>query len=324
MAREAGVSQTTVSLVLSGKAAGRVSATTAQAVRRAAKRLGYRPNAAARALRSGSASAVGLVVSDVTHPFFGRTLRGAQRAAWEAGHGVVLIDDFYGAAWGDGSVEILREGAVDGFLFFAADPPPSLRRPGAPPIVLVEARRDRLPYVRLDVEAGTTAALAHLDGLGHTRIGFVSSAIGGQTFDRRVAVWEAFLRDRGVDPASLPSPSSAFDAASTLAMGHALLADPNRPTAVLCDDDVLAAGIVAAAARTGVAIPGELSVVGFDDLDLALLATPPLTTVRCDAEALGAAAFELLLARLQGGRPRSRTLPTELVVRDSTGPPPRA
>jgi len=311
-----------VSLVLSGKAPGRVSEATADAVRRAARDLGYRPNAAARALRSGTAAAVGLVVSDVTHPFFGRTLRGAQRAAWEAGHIVVLIDDFYGAAWGDGSVEALRAGAIDGFLFFAADPPASLRRKGAPPIVLIEGEQARLPHARLDVDTATDAALAHLRELGHRRIGYLRSAVGGVTFDRRRARWEAHLRADGVDPGEQAVVSSAFDARSTIAAGRELLAHPRRPTAVLCDDDVLAAGLLAAAAREGVDVPGELSVVGFDDLDLALLATPPLTTVHFDPEALGAAAFELLHARLQGRRPANVVLPTRLVVRGSTGPAP--
>jgi DNA-binding LacI/PurR family transcriptional regulator len=325
VARHAGVSQTTVSLVLTGKAPGRVSPATAEAVRRAAQELGYRPNAAARALRSGTAAAVGLVVSDVTHPFFGRTLRGAQRAAWAAGHVVVLIDDNYGAAWGDGSVEALREGAIDGFLFFAADPPDSLRRPGAPPVVLIESEQPGLPHARLDVDAGTDAALAHLHELGHRRIGYVRSAAGGRTFERRRTRWAAHLREHGQDPAAQVVVTSRFDAPSTIAAGHELLAHPGRPTAVLCDDDVLAAGLLAAAAREGVDVPGELSVVGFDDLDLALLSTPPLTTVHFDPEALGAAAFELLLARLQGRRPRNRVLPTSLTVRGSTGPaPPRS
>src|SRR4051794_17233900 len=142
VAKRAGVSQTTVSLVFSGKAAGRISDATATAVRAAARELGYRPNAAARALRSGTASAVGLVVRDVTHPFFGRTLRGAQQAAREAGHVVVLIDDNYGR--GDAAVEALRDGAIDGFLYFAAVPSPAMRAPGAPPVVMVESEQPGL------------------------------------------------------------------------------------------------------------------------------------------------------------------------------------
>jgi DNA-binding LacI/PurR family transcriptional regulator len=312
------VSQTTVSLVLSGKAVGRVSEATAEAVRRAARDLGYRPNAAARALRSGSAAAVGLVVRDVTHPFFGRTLRGAQRAAVDAGYVVVLIDDNYGSAPGDSSVEALRAGTIDGFVFFAAEPPASLRGSGAPPVVLVESEQAGLPSVRLDVETGTDAAMAHLHELGHERIGYVRSAAGGQTFDRRHERWAAHLRAHGQDPKQQVTVMSAFGAESTIAAGRELLTHPQRPTAVLCDDDVLAAGLLAAANELGVDVPGEVAVVGFDDLDLAQLTSPPLTTVRFDAAGLGAAAFELVHARLQGKRPRNRVLPSELIVRAST------
>lgn len=304
--------------MLSGKAPGRVSDATADAVRAAARELGYRPNAAARALRSGTASAVGLVVRDVTHPFFGRTLRGAQQAASEAGHVVVLIQDDYAGGGGDSSVQALPEGVIDGFVFFAAKVPRSLREPGGRPIVIVEYEQSRMPFVRLDSEGGTVAAMEHLHALGHRRIGHFRSSAGGQTFDRRHAAWAAQLRAHGEDPAEQVTGFSAFDATSSLAAAKELLRRPDRPTAFLCDDDLLAAGMVAAANELGIDVPGEVAVVGFDDLDLARLTSPPLTTVRFDPEALGAAAFELLHARLQGKRPKNRVLPSELVVRGST------
>jgi DNA-binding LacI/PurR family transcriptional regulator len=322
VARRAGVSQTTVSLVLSGKGAGRISEATAEAVRRAAAELGYRPNAAARALRSGVAATVGLVVADVTHPFFGRTLRGAHRAAREAGHVVVLIDDAYGTM-GEASIEALHRGTVDGFVFFAADPPASLRQSGSLPVVVVESEAYDLPNVRLDVEAGTDAALAHLDELGHRRIGLLRSEVRGETFDRRHARWAAHLRARGQDPDDQVVVDTRFTAKATMAAAREWLRRRGDTTAVLCDDDVIAAGMLAAAQAEGVAVPGELSVVGFDDLDLTRLTFPALTTVSTDAEGLGGAAFELLHARLQGKRPRNRVLPVELVVRESTGPAPR-
>jgi len=323
VAHAAGVSQATVSLVLSGKAAGRISETTAAEVRRCARELGYRPNAAARALRSGSASAVGLVVSDVTHPFFGRTLRGAQRAAWEAGHVVVLIDDAYGAAWGDGSVEALRDGAIDGFLFFAATPPASLQAPGSPPVVVVEARTERFPHVVLDVDAGTDQVLDHLEALGHRKIGYYRSAIAGETFDRRLARWTARLHALDVDPGAVAVGAGRFTAVEAIAGAHDLLDRLGDTTAVICDDDVLASGLSTAARERGIDVPGRLSIVGFDDLDLALYASPPLTTVKAVPEDLGAAAFEVLLARIQSDeRPENRTIPVELVVRGSTGPAP--
>jgi DNA-binding LacI/PurR family transcriptional regulator len=258
------------------------------------------------------------VVRDVTHPFFGRTLRGAQQAAREAGHVVVLIDDNYGTAGGDSSVEALRDGTIDGFLFFAADPPPSLRAPGGPPIVLVETAQPRLPFVRLDSEGGTDAAMAHLHELGHERIGYLRSAAGGQTFGHRHERWAANLRAHGQDPARQVTGFASFDATSSIAAAKELLTHPDRPPAFLCDDDLLAAGMVAAAAELKIDVPGDVAVVGFDDLDIARLTSPPLTTVRFDPEALGAAAFELLHARLQGKRPRNRVLPSELIVRGST------
>jgi DNA-binding LacI/PurR family transcriptional regulator len=286
----------------------------------AAAELGYRPNAAARALRSGTASAVGLVVSDVTHPFFGPTLRGAQRAAYEAGHVVVLIDDNYGDAWSDSSIELLREGAVDGFLFFAADPPASLRRPGAPPVVLVEGEQGRLPFARLDVEAGADAALDHLVELGHHRIGYVQAGVPGQTFERRHERWATRLRELGQDPADQVVVTALFNTDAVIAAGHQLLDRLDDVTAVICDDDFLAAGVVHAAAERGISVPGQLSVSGFDDIHISRLLTPPLTTVRFDAAALGAAAFGILLARLNGRRAPNQVLPVELVVRGSTGP----
>lgn len=128
----------------------------------------------------------------------------------------------------------------------------------------------------------------------------------------------AHLRAHGQDPDDQVTAFSTFDAESTIAAGHTILTHPRRPSAVLCDDDVLASGLLAAANALHVDVPGDVAVVGFDDLDLARLSNPPLSTVRFDAEALGAAAFELLYARLQGNRPRNRVLPSELIVRGST------
>ena len=108
---------------MSGKAAGRVSAETEKAVRRAAADLGYRPNVAARALRTGAARSIALIVPDVTNPFFGAVMRGAQAAAWTAGYAVALVDTANDPEWQLSSYEALRGGPVDGFLVFGIDPP---------------------------------------------------------------------------------------------------------------------------------------------------------------------------------------------------------
>ena len=225
-------------------------------MRVAARELGYRPNAAARALRSGTASAVGLVVSDVTHPFFGspcaarsEPLPGGPRRRADRRQLRRRLGRQLGRA--------AARGRVDGFLFFAADPPPSLRRPGAPPIVLVESERPRLPSVRLDVEAGLELLFDHLVELGHRRIGYVRSAIEGQTFQRRHGRWAARLQGIGEDPADQVVASSIFDAEAAIAAGHQVLDQLDRLTAVVCDDDFLASGVLAAAAERGVGSPSS-------------------------------------------------------------------
>jgi DNA-binding LacI/PurR family transcriptional regulator len=230
---------------------------------------------------------------------------------------VLIQDDYVGGGAGS-SVQDLSEGTIDGFLFFAAKVPRSLREPGSRPVVIVEYEQSRMPFVRLDSEGGTDAAMAHLHALGHRRIGYLRSSAGGQTFDRRHARWAAHLEAHGEDPAAQVTGFAAFAADSSIPAAKALLAHPDRPTAFLCDDDLLAAGMIAAANELGIDVPGEVAVVGFDDLDLARLTAPPLTTVRFVPEDLGAVAFALLHARLQGKRPKNRVLPSELVVRAST------
>ncbi len=310
------MSQSTVSLVLSGKSAGRISAKTEAAVRRAAEELGYRPNAAARALRTGAARSVGFVVPDVTHPFFGKTMRGAQEAAWTAGYSIALVDVPLDRPL-DAPLEALRAGPVDGFLYFSVEPP--LSRPGGEHVVVIEADPDGVPWVRLDTESGTDAAMDHLIELGHRRIGRVGSRVQYPTFQLRDERYRAALSRVGEEP-RFAGTGFSFDEAAQAA--GELLDRDDPPTAIVCDDDLLAGGVYLAARARGLRIPEDLSVVGFDDLDFAKVLWPPLTTVRAEAERLGAVAFELLAAEIAGeDTERGQVLPVSLVVRGSTAPP---
>jgi DNA-binding LacI/PurR family transcriptional regulator len=296
--------------VLSGKARGRISARTEEAVRTAAADLGYRPNVAARALRTGVARSVALVVPDITNPFFGRVLRGAQRAAQGAGYTVVLVDIGNDRAWEATSLQALLAGPADGLLLFEVALPPGASEHA----IQIEMCPRGLPVVRLDVEAGVDAAMDHLLGLGHERIGHLASSFDAPTFDLR----RDRIRDRlGATPPTVRSPFTFDDAARA---GRVLLEED--VTAVFCDDDILAGGVYLAAREHGIEIPRDLSVVGFDDLDFARVLAPPLTTVAADAEALGAAAFEALKRDLAGDPPPDeQVLPVALRVRESTAPP---
>jgi DNA-binding LacI/PurR family transcriptional regulator len=310
VARKAGVSQSTVSLVLSGKAAGRISARTEEAVKAAAQELGYRPNVAARALRTGVARSVALVVPDITNPFFGRVLRGAQRAAQQAGYTVVLVDIGNDRAWEAQSLQALLAGPADGLLLFEAELPPGATEHA----IQIEMRPGKLPVVRIDVEAGVDCALDHLQALGHERIAHLASNFDAPTFDLR----RDRMRARLGDPPVALAPFT-FEGAARAA---GPLLDQGGFTAVFCDDDILAGGVYLAARERGIGIPEDLSVVGFDDLDFARVLAPPLTTVAIDAEHLGAEAFDALKRDLSGETiAAEQVIGVELRVRESTAPP---
>jgi DNA-binding LacI/PurR family transcriptional regulator len=309
------VSQSTVSLVFSGKGRGRVSEATADRVRECARELGYRPNAAAQALRLGSSRAVALLVPDMTNPFFARVLRGAQRAAAEAGYIVILVDTQNDRHWESQSFEALRAGPVDGYLLFEVTAPEALGEDEN--VVLMETEAPRRPSVRFDGEAGAAAAFEHFVELGHTRIGHLAAAFRALTFQDRERARRRVLSEAGLDPDAQPRAMTPITIEDARANGLELL--DRKPTAVFCDDDVIAAGLYLAARDRRVRIPEDLSVIGFDDMDFARVLTPPLTTVALDAQLLGSRAFALLQERLAGKRTRKRVvLPAELRVREST------
>ena len=318
VSERAGVSQSTVSLVFSGKGQGRVSEATQEHVRRCARELGYRPNVAAQALRLGASRAVALLVPDITNPFFSRVLRGAQRAARSAGYTVALVDTANDRRWEEQTFEALRAGPVDGYLLFEVDPPGGLGPDEH--VVLMEAEAPRRPSVRFDAEAGAEAAFRHLVELGHKRVGHLAASFDAPTFHRREAARRRVLGEAGLDPDSLPRALTAIGIEEAHIAAGPLLDE--RPTAVYCDDDLIAAGLYLAARERGIRLPRDLSVVGFDDMDFARALEPALTTVVLDAELLGATAFELLERRMSGSRTRQRiVLPAALLVRDSTAPP---
>jgi DNA-binding LacI/PurR family transcriptional regulator len=303
-----------------------VSARTTAAVRAAAAELGYRPNAIARSLKTGAARAVCLAVPDITNPFFGPILRGAGRAAAEAGYAVALVDSEDTDTWEHATVQTLRgAGTVDGFLLFSGRPPVREKDVGEP-IVLVECEVRGFSSVRLDGQGGAAAAVEHLLALGHRRIGHLAAAsTWKQLFQLRDRGRREALGAVGLDPDAQPVEHTAFPLAAAHAAGRRLLDRPDRPTAVICDDDRLAAGLYLAARERGLRIPEDLSVVGFDDLELALVLEPALTSLRVDAEHLGATAFGLLAERIADPAARARRLvqPVTFVERASTAPPAR-
>ncbi|CAL9397379.1 LacI family DNA-binding transcriptional regulator [Streptomyces sp. enrichment culture] len=323
VAQAAGVSQAAVSLVLGDKWRGRVSEPTAQRVRDAADQLGYRPNLAARNLRLGHTRTVLLVVPALTTEFFAEVYTGAARVAAQHGFGVVL----YPSPEGIGPARdpfASAQTALDGIIAssMAADALTALRGDQLPLVMLDSDPQGShgATTVNLDIADGIHQITDHLLSLGHRRFLHLAADVPSWTFAVRARELATRLTATpGTDLRTISAPIS-IDAART-ATEAALTTPGPKPTALVCDDDKLAAGAYKAARRAGLRIPDDLSVTGLDDLGLATAIDPELTTVRLDAEAFGERGMRALLAVLEGQAPEEGDLPVNLVVRESTAPP---
>ncbi|OEJ31264.1 LacI family transcriptional regulator [Streptomyces subrutilus] len=324
MATAAGVSQATVSLVLGEKWRGRVSPRTADHVRETAARVGYRPNLAARNLRLGTTRTALLVVPALTNEFFARVYTGAARIAAEHGFGVVLYPSPDGTGPARDPFASARA-ALDGVIAssMAAGALDALGGDGLPLVMLDSdpAATTAAAHVNLAMADGMRQVTEHLLALGHRRFLHLASAVDSWTFHIRAEALSARLHPH----AQLRTVRAelSVDGART-AMEAALAAPGDRPTAIVCDDDILAAGACKAARRLGLHVPADLSVTGFDDLALATAVDPELTTVHLPAERVGEQGMSALLAVLDGATWTAPDIPVQLVVRDSSGPAPAA
>lgn len=325
VAAAAGVSQATVSLVLGDKWHGRVSERTAGLVREAAAHLGYRPNLAARNLRLGTTRTALLVVPALTNEFFARVYTGAARVAAEHGFGVVLYPSPDGTGPARDPFASARA-ALDGVIAssMATDALTALGGTGGTglPLVMLDSDPDAhgaAAHVNLAMADGMRQVTSHLLAHGHRRFLHLASAVDSWTFDIRAEALSALLSP-SAELRTVRAPLTVHGART--AMETALTAPGERPTAVVCDDDILAAGACKAARRLGLRVPDDLSVTGFDDLALATAVEPELTTVHLPAERVGEHGMAALLAVLNGTPWTAPDLPVHLVVRDSTGPAP--
>ena len=324
VARKAGVSQATVSLVLSGNPRARVAAATRERVMEAAEALGYRPNILARGLVRGKSYAIGVVVPDLTNPFFLEVVTGAQRVAAEAGYAVLPGDTRESTP--SRHLEALRARQVDGVIIdglgAATLPHDAL---SDLKVVVVDEPSERWPGVASDALAAGRMAAEHLIGLGHRRLAFIGPATDVHGFRMRERGFFQALRDAGIPlPHEWLRRTPATVGGGQRAM-KSLLASSERPTGVFCANDLAAVGALKAALTAGVDVPRAMSIVGCDDVEVASVVTPELTTIAVPARELGARAARLLLRQLDGqevpAKP-GRPLAVKLVRRGTSAPPP--
>ncbi len=329
IARIAQVSPSTVSRALQDHP--RISPERRAEIQRIAEGLGYRPNQMARGLVTGRSRTLGVVVTDVTDPYVAEVLKGAETAARDSGYGLLFAMSNRDPGQEVEAAETLLDRDVDGLIVISSRVPARYRDlvRGADratgdrtPIVLVnnEPVGPRIFSVRMDNIGGARTAVGYLRQLGHERIAFIAGPEGGRSNRERLTGYLEGVTANGLGPA----PELVVAGSGLLEDGpHALatlMALPEPPTAVLCYNDLAAIGLLSAAARIGIRVPGELSVVGFDDISLAAYAVPPLTTLMQPTGALGRAAAESCLAALRGAAVPEVVLKGRLVVRSSAGP----
>ena len=321
VARRAGVSQSAVSLVFGGKAAGRVGKQTQEAILQAARELGYRPNSAARTLRSGRSHLITLAVPDVSNPYFATVLQGAEQAARTYGYAVLLAQVQDKHDWQHMLEDVLTARAVDGVLLCELQLPVSNETMALQgKAILVNVESNVFPSLQLDVTAGMQAVITHLLHLGHTKIAHLAAAVDAETFHLRHRTYlDALQRANCPMPATYQVQAS-FTLPDAYRAAHQVLTCAEPPTAIVCDSDVLAVGVYKAAKELQLTIPQDLSVASFDDSIIARILDPELTTVAIPASAVGKQAFLLLLRILEEEQvPAQTTIPLELVIRASTG-----
>ena len=320
------VSIATVSRTINGSPA--VSDRLTKRVWQAIEQLNYFPNTHARSLVSGRSRILGIIVENITNPFFPELIQNFEEVAVAHGYEILVSSSNSDPAVLTTCVRRMLERKVEGvavMTFGEEEPVLDQLTHRDIPMVLAEFKLDdpKTSTILLDYTTGVRAAVSHLMGLGHRKIGFMAgphklhSAITREN-DFRTAMNEAGLH---------LEPAWCIECDHTLRGGVAgfekLRALPNQPTAVLCSNDMTAIGVLRAAYMGGLRVPQDLSVVGLDDIDFAEFTLPPLTTIRLSRADLARAAFDALRAQTDGNPKAQREflVSTSLVVRGSTGSP---
>jgi LacI family repressor for deo operon, udp, cdd, tsx, nupC, and nupG len=323
VAERAGVSTATVSRTLASP--DRVTPKTREAVMKAVRETGYVLNVAARNLRTSRTHVVLAVLPDASNIFFSQVLRGISDTLHPHGYSLVIADTANDPARERDHAEFIRGGRVDGVLLLNGRllPSPAAKRKGhqLPTVSLCERiPGSRLPHVETANREAARAMTEHLLKLGHRRIGYLTGPQANVLEHDRFAGFRDALAAAGFahDP-QLVQPGD-FSIAAGEAAASAYLARPRLPDAVFACNDAMAMGLIRGFTAAGVAVPGVISIAGFDDIEFAAAYNPALTTVRQSRGQIGACAAAMLVDLMQGNKLTSRDirLSAEVIMRDST------
>ncbi len=326
VAKLAGVAPITVSRVINQS--GYFTEETRDRVQEAINRLGYMPNKLARSLRLRQTSMLALVLTDITNPFWTTVARGVEDAASDAGFSVILCNTDESEAEEEQYLRVLLERQVDGILLVPAQNKPEpiqlIRKQNIPVVILDRRLPGELAAdtVRGDSFGGAYLLTQHLISLGHENITMLAGPREVSTAEDRVAGYQKALRDAGLEDCGRVV-YGEFTVESGVEIAGKGLLDHSRPTAFFACNNFLSIGALKAIREAGLSVPGDISVVGFDDLPSAMVWDPFLTVAAQPAYEMGHQATQLLLDRLANQRSdlfQEIVLPVEIIVRKSTGP----
>lgn len=327
VARLAGVSTATVSRTLNEP--GRVKEPTLVAVRKAVADLGYTPHFGGRALASNKTDTIGAIVPTMENAIFARGLQALEETLAANGVTLLIASSGYDPAREAAQIRTLLGRGIDGLLLIGEARPEetnALLRQNDVPVVIAWSFNENgaYPCVGFDNHAGAEKMARLVLDEGHRQIAMIAGiSRGNDRAAERIAGVRGSLAARGLDLPDDHLIEAPYDLQEALIGMETLMSLNPRPTAVICGNDVLAAGAIMHARQAGLSIPSDVSVVGFDNIDLAVVIDPPLTTLNVPHRRMGQAAAELLLAmRNQNDGAAGVELQTEVVVRESLGPPP--
>jgi len=319
------VSVNTVSRALAGKPD--VSPQTRAKVLAVAERLGYRPNKLARGLRSNKTFTLGVIVTDIAHPFFAELVKGVEEAARKSGYSIILEDTGEDAEKEARAIQVMLSERVDGLLL---TPVQSAREAleevlgrGFPVVLMGRYFPDlEVPFVVTDDVQGAIMAVEHLIELGHRDIAHVAGPSHISSAQDRLSGYKKALRKHGIRVREELILTGAVTLRDGYEAGKEILRLKPLPTAVFAYSDLVAIGLMRSLIEGGLRIPEDISIVGYDDIEFSAYTKVPLTTVRIPKRDLGRKAVRLLLEMVGTPAPTKRDakkLPVELVVRGSTG-----
>lgn len=320
-----GLAPSTVSRALTTP--DRVNAATRGRIEKAAAEIGYVPSRSSRAAGRTRARAIAVLVSDITNPFYFDIIRGTQQQLKAAGYTQLLVDTEESGELESATLNQLRHSA-DGAVVTASRLPDSALHDFARkmPLVAINRRPDGVPNVLIDTPGGIEQALEHLYSLGHRDIVYVSGPVTSWSNERR---WRALER-AGERLGVTPHRAGPFSPTTAAGVAAADVAVNTGASACIVFNDLIAIGMLQRLRERGVDVPGEMSIVGCDDIFGADFCNPPLTTLHAPIERAGRVAVSMLLARIaadaldgpaaEGAQRESVLLPTTLTIRSSTGP----